>query len=65
LHKALGEHATFRNDLNAKTKDRWAKINDKAFMREYSRLNKLVMPPHDRVFNITLDSHRGYRSPQL
>ena len=65
LHKALAEHATFRNDLNAKTKDRWAKINDKAFMREYSRINKLVMPPHERVFDITLDSHSGHRSPQL
>jgi len=65
LHKALAEHATFRNDLNAKTKDRWAKINDQAFMREYSRINKLIMVPHERVFDITLDSHSGHRSPQL
>ena len=54
LHDALKEHNDFKIELERKTRDRWAKINDYAFMQEYSRLNHLRMVPHERVFSVTI-----------
>ena len=42
-----------RTDLKVyvdhKSADRWAKTNDKLFMEEYSRRNKLTMVPHTKI----------------
>ncbi len=50
LNASRAEHRAITAAMEQKTRDRWAKANDLAFMREFSRVNELQMVVHERIF---------------
>ena len=48
------EFVSLKTAVDVKTKDRWCKVNDLSFMREFCRMNSLIMVPHERIATLSI-----------
>jgi hypothetical protein len=54
------DQEAFKLELKEKTRDRWAKVNDHAFMREFCQINNLKMVPHVRIFDVSISERTNH-----